>query len=437
MLSEFELVDSGDPMPKKRVLSWVVVSIFLMLSPAAHTQETLPVRLLIAAGKFDEARSQLENRGASDLEKAFYEGLILHRQGKYKEAVALFRQILNARPEQVPVRQALVSSLIALEDFEAADYQLDQLIEIDPNENNLTQYHTVKRRIYEKRPFGFSTSFTLVPSTNINRGTTNSVFSTGIGDFPIDEEGKQKSGVGASLTFSGYRQFQLESARLRLHGSLTGVFYKESDINQYGAKLWAEYRKPIERGYWQLAPKVTLIYLDNKKAYNTKGLDFTWLKQTSPKNIWTYKIGGYYGDFYDQDYRNGVYLNGSVSLRRKITSSVSVIGKLGLGAGRPDAGHLQYDKYLASVDVIKSWSNGWLGSVGVELEHRPFRENFTAVDYPRRDNAKTLRFSLVNRNFTIWGATPRLSCAVKDVHSNVAFYDYSVQECAIGFTRRF
>lgn len=424
-------------MQKNRMLSCVLISIFLMSSPAAHSQETLPVQLLIKAGQYDEARSRLIDQDASGLEKSYFEGIILHHQRRYTEAVALLRKILNARPEQVLVRRALVNSLIALEDYKAADFHLEQLIETDPDQRNWPKYRSAQRRIDEKKPYGFSASFAIIPSTNINRGTANTVFSTGLGDFIIDEGGKEKSGVGVALTFGGYRQIQLDNARLRINGSLSANLYEVEDSNQYGIKLWADYRKPIKRGYWELSPKVTLNYLSGEKLYNTQGLNFTLRKQTSPKNVWTYKVGGYYGDFYEKDFRNGVYLNSSVSLRRKISSSVSVIGKLGIGTGRPEAEHLQYDKYLASVDVIKSWSNGWLGTVGVEIDNRPFRANFTAVDYPRRDRGKALRFSMMNRNFTIKGATPRLSCTVKDVRSNVAFYDYSVEECSIGLTRKF
>lgn len=410
---------------------------FLIFAPPSFAQEDQSVRLLIQLGKYDAARALLEERDASALERGLSEGLILHRQGKYQEAAALFRSILNARPEQVLVRRALVSTLIAMEDYRAAHFHLEMLIETDPNERNWAKYRTTQNRLYEKNAYGFRTSFALTPSTNLNRGTTNTVFSTGLGDFIIDEGGREASGVGVALTFAGYRQWQFDKSRLRLNGSISGNFYKESDANQYGLKLWADYRIPIERGYWEVSPKVTLNYLASEKLYNTKGIDLTYRKQTSAQNIWTYKVGGYYGDFYDSDYRNGVYANASASLRRKVTPTVSVIGKLGLGAGRPEAGHLQYEKYVASVDVVKSWASGWMGSVGAELEHRPYRENFTAVDYPREDNGKTLRFSVMNRNFSIRGATPRLSCQIKDVQSSVAFYDYSVKECSIGLTRRF
>lgn len=425
-------------MLKNFFYSAMLISVCLNFASVAHSEEKLPVQLLIATGQYEQARTQLIDQDASNLEKSYYEGIILHHQKKYKEAVALFRRILDARPEQILVRQALYKSLLAMKHYEAAEYQLDQLLEQDDNERNRAQYRISQRRILAEKPYGFSGSFAIVPSSNINRGTTNSVFSTGLGDFVIDEGGKEKSGIGVNAYVSAYRRFQLDDGNtITINGSVAGLTYLDEDSDQYTFKVWADYRNPMERGYWQVSPKFTLNYISGEKSYNTKGLDFKLRRQTSPENIWTYTLGGYYSDFYETDYRNGVYWNGSVSLRRKLSPTLSITGKLGTGAGMPDPEHLQYHLYSASVDITKSWASGWRTSVGAALDYKPFVGNFTAVDYPREDWGRTLRMSVMNTNFTIGGASPRLGCSFKDVESNVAFYDYTVQECSIGFTRRF
>ena len=71
------------------------------------------------------------------------------------------------------------------------------------------------------------------------------------------------------------------------------------------------------------------------------------------------------------------------------------------------------------------------------MDYRHFIGNFTAVDYPREDHSRTLNLSVMNTNFVIGGATPKLGCSFRTVDSNVAFYEYEVRECGISFTRRF
>lgn len=425
-------------MLKQFLFPWVLFCVSLFVATVAHSEEKMPTQLLIKMGQYDEARAQLTDQDASNLEKSYYEGIILHHQKKYKEAVALFRKILDARPEQILVRQALYKSLLALKHYEAAEYQLEVLLEEDENERNRAQYRTAQRRILREKPYGISGSFAIVPSSNVNRGTTNSVFSTGLGDFVIDEGGKETPGTSISANVSAYWRFQLEGKNtITINGSVAGAKNIDADSASYSFKLWADYRNPIERGYWQVSPKYTLNYISDEKSHSTTGLDVKLLRQTSKENIWTYALGGYYGNFYETDYRNGMYWNGSVSLRRKLSPSLSITGKLGTGAGMPDPEHLQYHVYSASVDVSKSWASGWRATVGAAVDYKPFVGNFTAVEYPREDRGRTLRMSVMNSNFNIGGASPRLGCSIKDVESNIAFYDYVVQECSIGFTRRF
>lgn len=357
---------------------------------------------------------------------------------KIQRGRGAFSKILDARPEQILVRQALYKSLLALKHYEAAEYQLGVLLEEDDNERNREQYRTAQRRILREKPYGISGSFAIVPSSNVNRGTTNSVFSTGLGDFVIDEGGKETPGTSISANVSAYWRFQLDGKNtITINGSVAGAKNLDADSASYSYKLWADYRNPIERGYWQVSPKFTLNYIAGEKSYKTTGLDYKLLRQTSKENIWTYALGGYYSDFYELDYRNGVYWNGSVSLRRKLSPTLSITGKLGTGAGTPEGEHLQYHVYSASVDVAKSWATGWRATVGAAVDYKPFVGNFTSVEYRREDWGRTLRMSVMNTNFTIGGASPRLGCSIKDVESNIAFYDYVVQECSIGFTRRF
>ncbi len=415
----------------------ITCTLLLIFADASEAQKSNSVQFLLLTGRLDEARVALAQSTVSELEKAYLEGIILHREGNYEAAASLFRKILNARPEQVLVRRALVDSLIAMKDYRAADYQLERLIETDREKRNRPKYRSAQRRITELKPWGFLGSVAITPSSNINRGTSNAIFSTGLGDFIIDEKGKEESGIGISLSFGAYRQLQLEEGSLRINGKASGTFHEDDELDTYGVALWVDYRKRLENGFWEISPRIEESFRNRKRHVQTRGLDLTRRHRTSAKNTWTYRLRGSYSNYYEDDYLDGTYVSGAVGLRKRFSPFIYVNGNLGVAAGRPDADHLKYDKYTISTDIIRSWPNGWLGSVGIELEEREYLSNFTAVDYARHDYANTLRVSVVNRNFSIQGATPKFSCKVQERESNVAFYDYTVRECSIGFTRRF
>jgi tetratricopeptide (TPR) repeat protein len=423
-----------------RLTGIVVFSFFglLMASTSAMAQSAPTARTLIQAGAYDDARAVLIARDASGLERAYFEGIILHEQEKYVEAVALFRQILQARPEQILVRQALVRSLLEINDYEAAEYHLEQLTNIDENSQNIERYRAAQQRILRDKPYGITGSFSLVPSTNINRGTTNSVFSTGLGDFIIVEEGKETAGTTVNASVSGFRRFELNGDdTLTLNAGLSAAQSLEGENPAFEFRLSSDFRRPTDTGYWELSPGYSLSWLEGEKSYYTLGLDYTLRRRTSRENIWTYEISASQSTFFVDEFRNGLNLQGSVNLRHIISPSLSVTGEFAYGVGLPERDDLKYQDVSVSVDVLKSWSNGWRTSVGLELDFRAFADNFTSVDFPREDFGRTLRASFSNTNISFAGLSPSLGCTVKDVESTIAFYEYTVTECGIGMSRRF
>ena len=329
-------------------------------------------------------------------------------------------------------------ALVAEQNYEAAEFHLDELIERDQNERNIAQYRAVQRQILNDKPYGISGSFSLVPSTNINRGTTNRVFSTGIGDFTIVEESKETPGTSVNLSLSAFRRFQLnEEATLTVTGTASGAQALEDGNPAATLSFGVDYRYLTDTGYWQLSPEASLSFIDGTKSYYTIGLGYDLQRRTSRQDIWTYSIKGSENQFYEDTSRDGVYLASSVNLRHIINPTLAVTTELALGAGLPARQDLQYRDVSISADISKAWQSGWRTTAGVKFGYRLYQANFTAVDYAREDQSRALNVSFANANFSFAGLSPSLGCSIKDVASNVAFYDYTVTECGIGLTRRF
>ena len=70
-------------------------------------------------------------------------------------------------------------------------------------------YRRFLAMIRRRKPFGVSGYFSMLPSTNVNRGTAETVFQTSIGEFAIDESSQAMSGLGLVVGFSGYGRHAL------------------------------------------------------------------------------------------------------------------------------------------------------------------------------------------------------------------------------------
>jgi len=128
------------------------------------------VLTLVQQGKFEEARALLRSFEAGKFDILFLEAQIQRAEGKPDEAVKTLRSILADEPGLILARRTLAQTLIDMRDFEAAEFHLKILNRSDPNPTARGSYRQALARISRARPYGVSASFSLVPSSNINRG---------------------------------------------------------------------------------------------------------------------------------------------------------------------------------------------------------------------------------------------------------------------------
>ena len=109
------------------------VSIMQFSTPVAG-QEPLDY---VQAGDFSGARTALAKLVASDplapIHFAFLESMILKRQGKLDEAVALLRQILSVDPGFEPARRELAFTLAEMGQIKGALYHAERLVATTPD----------------------------------------------------------------------------------------------------------------------------------------------------------------------------------------------------------------------------------------------------------------------------------------------------------------
>ena len=187
--------------------------------------------LLEALGQVPELKFQQQ----------FLAGYIAVETGDLKVAIKKFRSILDNDPGQTRVRLELARAYLLSGKEANADYhfRLAQNDENLPDEIARTIRNT-RSIIRDQRVWRFSFDFGFAPDTNIN-GATNAeaidinfgaihpIFGNAKGELTLDENARQKSGIGQTAGFSG-------GVRLKATDTIAFLFDADSKIINYQGK---------------------------------------------------------------------------------------------------------------------------------------------------------------------------------------------------------
>lgn len=430
----------------------VVAVIFVAFSISTASAQNIDsaISRLISAGRIQEAQQLLNASNPGINDKVFFIGRVLKAQRQYAKAIAVFREILARDPGYLNARRELAHTLLLAGEFEVAEFHFKQLQEIDPSPQMQPVYRRYLQVIANNKPYGISGSFALVPSSNVNRGSSLSEFDDGFGTAQISEDSKAKSGIGAQLGLSGYLRKTLDrQSRLTFNWALLGLKYRGEDFDKAMARASATYEKNADWGRWSVTPYLrndwarqdVEVEAETVSKFGTKtrsvGLQFAVQRKMSPQDTLTLSATGEARNYPVTDYQNGPVYNLSASFNRRLRPDLTYT--IGLSADRslPRLAHLKYDGLKASASVGKIWKSGLQTSFGVNFGQRSFYGDYIFRDYPRSDDFWGVSLSLFSPKLTIRGLAPRLTCSYTRNRSNIEFFVYDVQECQISLTRNF
>lgn len=199
---------------------------------------------LVHAKQYDRALPLIEALGQVpdlQMQQQFLAGYIAVETGDLKKAIRTFRSILDDNPGQTRVRLELARTYLLSGKEASADYhfRLAQNDDNLPDEISRTIRNT-RSILRDQRVWRFSFDFGFAPDTNIN-GATNAetidvnfgaifpVLGDAQGELELDENARQKSGIGQIAGFSG-------GVRLKASDKLAFLFDADSKVINYQGK---------------------------------------------------------------------------------------------------------------------------------------------------------------------------------------------------------
>lgn len=423
-------------------LAWLMpLSTWAQENPAAAAMAEVP--RLLAVGHFDEARALVRSttgkRPDAALHFAHLEGLILAHQGRYDDAIQVFRSILATEPNFTPSRIELSKLLFRTGQTEAALHHIEA-VELGTDDAGLRRLaQGFRYRMAQNRPYGFSGYVAILPSTNVNRATDNLVFNAGEKEFQIDEDSRRKSGVGVATGGSAFRNWSLTDTNSLVW---TGSF----DITKYeGSRDFDE------------AVLASSLVLDHSIGPFTVSFgptaDFRWLAWEPYAARYGVALGtsrplgdrtAVYTnllvmkqDYVHLDYRDGWLASASVTVRHMFSPSLSMAVTGGLATERTQNEHLDHNDYRLLFQLDKEWSGGLLTTFVAAAGQNRYLGEFPGIMTERLDERWSVGGRIAHRGLSFSGFAPQLKYEYTKQKSNISFYDYDSHDVGLTLIRNF
>lgn len=251
------------------------------------------------------------------MQHRFLAGYIAIETGDVKGAIRQFRSILDENPGQTRVRLELARAYLMTGKEASADYhfRLAQNDENLPDEIARTIRNT-RSILRDQRIWRFSFDFGFAPDTNINGATNAETIDINFGPIKLplqlDENARERSGIGQSAGFSG-------GIRAKVDDRLALLFDADSKIINYKGKSADDIVVQIAAG-----PELRIA------RYSSISLQAVGLQRWYGGRLATREYGGRFG--YQQALSEGQRVGIELDVRRTESEISSAYSGWQLGA---------------------------------------------------------------------------------------------------------
>ena len=452
------------------LLSTVAIAACLVLSAPAwgetdeHVASSTPEvsgiaesRSLIQEGKYDEALAILRPlaRGREvDGSVLFQIGLAAtgasqhpdtpeaERDALLDEAIASFRAMLIDRPGLVRVRLELARVFFLKGEDGLSRRHFERVLVGKPPPPVAANVRRFLSEMRARQRWSMYAGFALAPDTNI--GGTSDEEIIYIRDLPFgrDAEDLTTSGVGVSVWTGGEYQYPLgERLRLRAGADISRREYSGGQFDQLFVSVHAGPR-------WLMGESTEASLLANARhrwTANAPDHHDLGVRAEAGRRLGRRVTLNGQASWHNRRYRTRTFLDGPVmdfSLGGAwvITPTVRADAAAGYGRERPETRRWRHARRWARAGVTVALPLGFTVGAGGELRWTAYEGNwfpFTLDGAPREDRIRSLRASVHNRAFTLYGFSPQLSLVNEVRTTNAQLYDYERTGGELRFVRQF
>lgn len=359
------------------------------------------------------------------------------RRGDWSDAGSLLRQILDSEPGALRARIELARVQVKLGDTEAARRTLReaQAGQLPPDVARFVERFSAALR--ERKRLGGSIQLALAGDSNVNRATRADTLGTVIGDFEIDDDARQTSGMGIATQAEAYfRRDVGRNTTLLLRGGIDGNFYRDSRFNDVTALVSAGPEFSFGKGMGRLRAGYQRRWFGNERYLDTISIDFDWQKPLGRRSQLRTGINLARQDFRLNPLQNGDTFGFFASFERALGKRTGVW--LNFAGARQGAREPAYSTASGSMSAA-IWRDIGRTTLIASGTYQRLEADRRLTIYPVRRREDFLRFSLgaALRSLSWRGWAPQLQMVWEKNSSTIEIYRYDRVRGEVGIVRAF
>ncbi len=359
------------------------------------------------------------------------------KQGRLGEAAVLLRTILDEQPQAQRVRLELAHILDEMGDEAGARRALReaQAGGLPPDVARIVDRYSAALRA--QKPVGASLDIALAPDSNINRATRSNTLGTVLGDFVLDDDAKQRSGLGLALRGQVYARLPVDNS-VNLFGRISGSadLYRDPDFNDIA--LAPTFGPEIRSGADRISLEVGGLWRwFGGKAYSSAAI--VGLNYFHPLGRKAQLRGTAAVAFVDNRFnalQDGRTYSASLSYERALSNRAGA--GVTLSVDRQALRDPGYSTWAGQAALFVYRETGPVTLVAT-VSYGRLRADERLLLFPEARSDRLYRASLgaTFRNFRIGTFAPFMRATYERNHSTVEIYDYRKVRTEIGVTRAF
>lgn len=422
-----------DEQPSSERMTVVTANSEQMLLLAARAmatqQDALAIKILETLLKDPELKVRNEAR--------FRLAMLASNERRWREAGEYLRAILDEEPGAQRARLELARVQAEMGELDASRRTLReaQAGQLPPDVARLVERFSAALR--ERKPFGLNVQIAIAPDSNINRATRSGTLGTILGDFELDDDARQSSGVGLTMSSEAYYRKPLSAkTSLLARAGFSGNFYRADRFNDLTAIGAIGPEFPLWGGRANLLLGGQRRWFGGERYNDALDANLQWQRPLGRRAQLRTGLSYSRSFFQFNELQDSDTFAGFASYERALSQRAGV--SVTIGGTRQIAADPAYSIASGQISVT-----GWRGFGRTTLFASAIYQHLEAdrrlAIYPSRRKEDFLRLSLgaTFRSLSWKGWAPQVKLMWEDNSSPIEIYRYDRWRGEFGLTRVF